>query len=58
MKTIHKIPIIAVIAVAIFVIWSSTDTVCKPCIITPDAPENFACPTSCTPEPRWYDWFR
>jgi hypothetical protein len=58
MKTRHKIPIIVVIGIAGFIVWSLADMTCKPCIIPPDAPENFACPSSCDPEPRWYGWLR
>jgi len=58
MKTRNKIPIIIVVAIAGFSIWSFTDTVCKLCIIPPDAPENYYCDTACHPEPRWYEWFR
>ncbi len=58
MKTRHKIPIILVIVMVGFVIWSLFDMTCKPCIIPPDAPENYACATMCSPEPRWYSWLR
>jgi len=54
MKTKHKIPIIIVITILGFIVWSITDMVCRPCIIPPDAPENYACPSVCIPEPRWY----
>lgn len=57
MKT-RFILIIIIITISVFVIWSLTDTVCKPCIIPLDAPENYACPSVCIPEPRWYSWFR
>ena len=41
-----------------FVIWSLADTVCRPCIIPPDAPDNYYCATVCYLEPQWYSWFR
>lgn len=44
--------------VVAFVLWSVFDTVCKPCIIPPDAPDNAVCPSVCYPEPRWTSWFR
>jgi len=55
---IRYIMLIVVLSFIGFVIWSLTDTVCRPCIIPPDAPDNYACVTSCIPEPRWYSWFR
>lgn len=57
MKT-KLIILIVAISISAFVIWSLTDAVCKPCIIPSDAPENYACPSVCIPEPRWYSWFR
>lgn len=57
MKTRLLIIIVAIV-IAGFAIWSVSDTVCKPCIIPPDSSENYACPTVCNPEPRWYSWFR
>ncbi|MCV0410159.1 hypothetical protein [Nitrosopumilus sp.] len=41
-----------------FAIWSMADMTCKPCIIPPDAPENYVCTSICKLEPRWVDWFR
>ena len=41
MKTRYKIPIIFVIAISGFIVWSLVDTVCKPCIIPPNALENY-----------------
>ena len=35
-----------------FVLWSLTDTVCRPCVIPLDVPDNYACATVCHPEPR------
>lgn len=57
MKTRLVMIIFAVVIVG-FVMWSVFDTVCKPCTIPPDAPDNFACPDVCHPESRWYSWFR
>jgi hypothetical protein len=57
MKTRLLIIIVAVV-IAVFVIWSASDTVCKPCIIPSDAPDNYVCATVCHPEPRWYSWIR
>ena len=58
MKTRHKIPILFVIVIAGFVIRSLFDMTCKPCIIPPDAPDNYYCTSSCNLEPRWYSWLR
>lgn len=58
MKTSYKILIIIAIAISGFIVWSLFDMVCKPCIIPPDAPENYVCPTVCDLEPRWYSWLR
>ena len=57
MKTRPLIIIVTVVIVG-FVMWSVSDTVCKPCIIPSNAPDNFACSSACTPEPKWYSWFR
>ncbi len=57
MKTRYIVLIVMMILVG-FIIWSVADTVCKPCIKPPDAPENYYCILICTPEPRWYGWFR
>lgn len=55
----YKVPIIIVIVMAGFIIWSFADMVCKPCVIPPSAdPANYYCPTVCHPEPRWYGWLR
>ena len=58
MKTRHKIPIIIIVAIVGFVIWTLIDMVCKPCIIPPDAPANYYCSSICKLEPRWVSWFR
>lgn len=57
MKTSLLIIIVTAVIIG-FVMWSVSDTICKPCFIPPDAPDNYACPSMCTPEPRWYSWFR
>ena len=57
MKT-RYIMLIVILSFTGFALWSLTDTVCRPCIIPPDAPDNYACATVCHPEPRWYSWFR
>jgi hypothetical protein len=57
MKT-KLILIIIATAISIFIVWSLMDVVCKPCIIPPNAPENYVCPDVCIPEPRWYSWLR
>jgi len=50
--------IIAIIAIIVFILWSLIDTTCIPCIMPPDAPENYACTMNCKPEPRWVGWLR
>ena len=57
MKTRYIVLIVA-LSFTGFVLWSLTDTVCRPFIIPLDAPDNYACATVCHPEPRWYSWFR
>ena len=44
--------------VVAFILWSMFDMTCKPCIIPPDAPDNYVCASVCRLEPRWVDWFR
>lgn len=58
MKTRHKIPIIIIIAIVAFILWTLFDTTCIPCIIPPGAPDNYGCTLMCTPEPRWVGWLR
>ena len=57
-----KTRLLIIIGIAIlsgFIIWSLADMQCKPCIIPSDVdPNQWACPSMCTPEPRWYSWFR
>ena len=45
-------------ATVAFVIWSMADRTCRPCIIPPDALDNYYCTSVCKLEPRWVDWFR
>ena len=39
MKTRFLILLVAVVII-LFVMWSTSDTVCKPCIIPPKTPDN------------------
>ncbi|MFB5608399.1 MAG: hypothetical protein ACE5RG_09915 [Candidatus Nitrosomaritimum yanchengensis] len=57
MKTRYKI-FIVIGGIAAFVVWSMLDLTCKPCIVPPDAPDNYYCASVCRLEPRWVDWFR
>ena len=53
----RTIMMIVIAVFAGFVIWSMTDTVCKPCAIPSDVTDYY-CPSICVPEPRWQSWMR
>jgi len=57
MKIQYKI-FIMIGGIVAFILWSMFDMTCKPCIIPPNAPDNYLCADVCRLEPRWVDWFR